>query len=100
MLMEMSPIKSLQIADVVCLETSENYKERFVGEYLTLRIRYEKLRAMVEEWDKGELPFTPTCCRDIYTAQLGWMEKYLMVLEQRAEQEDVDLLAYAYAAMK
>jgi hypothetical protein len=73
------------------LRCSPDYKERFKAEYYQLKIRYEKLKAMCEKWDKGELDFTPTCKRSIYNFQLHHMEGYLTVLEFRAIIEGVEL---------
>lgn len=74
--------------DLMC---SPDYKERFKAEYYQLKIRYEKLKAMCEKWDKGELDFTPTCPRNTYGYQLVYMSEYLAVLEHRAEIEGVEL---------
>lgn len=43
------------------------------------------------EWDKGELPFTPTCPRSTYNMQVRAMTDYIAVLEARAVMEKVDL---------
>ena len=37
--------------------TSKDYKERFKAEYYQLKIRYEKLDAMIKNWDN--LSFEP-----------------------------------------
>ena len=74
--------------DLMC---SPDYKERFKAEYYQLKIRYEKLKAMCEKWDKGGLDFTPTCPRYIYRRQLDKMAGYLSVLEERSELEGVEL---------
>ena len=74
--------------DLMC---SPDYKERFKAEYYQLKIRYEKLKAMCEKWDKGELDFKPTCPRYIYRRQLDKMAGYLSILEERAELEGVEL---------
>ena len=74
--------------DLMC---SPDYKERFKAEYYQLKIRYEKLKAMCEKWDKGELDFKPTCPRYIYRRQLDKMVGYLSILEERAELEGVEL---------
>lgn len=74
--------------DLMC---SPDYKERFKAEYYQLKIRYEKLNAMCEKWDKGELDFKPTCPRYIYRRQLDKMAGYLSVLEERAKLEGVEL---------
>lgn len=73
---------------------SSFYKSRFVAEFFQTKIRYDKLLAMVEKWDKGELPFTPTCPRELYDQQLAAMKEYLCVLEERANLENVNLAAF------
>lgn len=81
----------MELKETVKLMNSNDYKERFLAEYFQVKIRYDKLKAMVEKWDKGELNFTPTCPRTIYDTQLQAMENYLKVLELRAKIENVDL---------
>ncbi len=81
----------MELKETVELMNSNDYKERFLAEYFQVKIRYDKLKAMVEKWDKGELNFTPTCPRTIYDTQLQAMENYLKVLELRAKIENVDL---------
>ena len=46
---------------------------------------------MLEKWDKGELPFTPTCPRSTYNMQVRAMTDYIAVLEARAVMENVNL---------
>lgn len=70
---------------------SENYKERFIAEYKQLYIRYEGLKRMIYNLDHGTLNFTPTCKREVYDDQLKAMEDYLIVLQKRAEVEEIDL---------
>ena len=79
------------LADTCSMMVSSDYKERFKAEYIQLKNRYEGLKGMVEKWDNGTLSFTPTCPREIYDVQLEAMKKYLEVLKNRAEMEDVDL---------
>ena len=74
--------------DLMC---SPDYKERFKAEYFQLKIRYEKLKAMCEKWDKGELDFKPTCPRTTYDFQLAYMSGYLKILEKRSKLEGVEL---------
>lgn len=80
-----------ELKDTVTGMTSSDYKERFKAEYYQLKIRFDKLVAMVEKWDKGELNFVPTCSRELYTRQLNAMKDYLDILEERAILEKVDL---------
>ena len=52
-----------ELQETATMMCSADYKERFHAEYYQLETRHEKLKAMVEKWDKGELSFTPTCPR-------------------------------------
>lgn len=81
----------MELKDTVALMSSADYKERFKAEYLQLKIRRDKLKAMVDKWDAGTLEFTPTCSRDIYGFQLYVMDGYLDILRHRAELEGVEL---------
>lgn len=73
------------------LMNSADYKERFLAEYYQVLIRYQKLKAMVEKWDNGELNFTPTCPRSIYDLQLRAMKDYIAILEARASIEGITI---------
>ena len=81
----------MELKDTAALMCSADYKERFKAEYYQLKIRQDKLRAMIDKWDAGELEFTPTCSRDLYTFQFYVMDGYLHVLGQRAKLEGVKL---------
>ena len=80
-----------ELPSTAILMISANYKERFKAEYQQVVIRYQKLKAMLEKWDKGELTFNPTCPRSTYNMQIVAMTDYIAVLEARAVMEDVDL---------
>lgn len=80
-----------ELKDTVDLMLSDDYKDRFLAEFRQLKIRYEKLRAMLSKWDDGELDFEPTCPRDIYDKQIEGMEMYLDVLADRAEIEGIEI---------
>lgn len=81
----------MELANTVSLMNSKDYKKRFKAEYYQLKIRYDKLRKMIGAWDKGTLDFTPTCDRKLYDKQLGAMRKYLDILKQIAELEEIKL---------
>ena len=68
-----------------------DYKERFKAEYYQIAIRYEKLLAMCEKWDRGTLDFVPTCPRATYNFQLRAMKDYKGILEIRAKLEGIEL---------
>lgn len=80
----------MELKETVEMMNSADYKERFKAEYFQLKIRYEKLKDMLEKWDNGELDFKPTVSRFIYNVQIYLMKNYLDVLEFRAMQENVN----------
>lgn len=81
----------MELRDTVEMMNSADYKERFKAEYQQVAIRYRKLAAMLEKWDKGELNFTPTCPRSTYNMQVRAMTDYIAVLEARAVMDGVEL---------
>lgn len=83
--------KDMELRDTVEMMNSADYKERFKAECQQNVIRYQKLSAMLEKWDKGELNFEPTCPRSTYNMQIKAMTDYIAVLEARAVMEGVDL---------
>ncbi len=86
-----SKIGDNPLFDTTILMRSKDYKERFTAEYQQLVIRYKKLKAMVDAWDKNELSFVPTCPRSTYNLQLKAMSDYIAVLEARAAIENIEL---------
>ena len=85
----------MELKETVEMMNSADYKERFKAEYQQVVIRYQKLAAMLEKWDNGELNFTPTCPRSTYNMQVRAMADYIAVLEARAVMEGVALGEYA-----
>lgn len=81
----------MELKDTVELMNSSDYKDRFKAEFYQVKIRYEKLKEMLDKWDEGSLDFTPTCPRTIYDEQIKAMEMYLDVLGKRAIIEEVEL---------
>lgn len=81
----------MELRETVEMMNSSDYKERFKSEYQQVVIRYQKLKAMLEKWDKGELNFEPTCPRSTYNMQIKAMTDYIAVLEARAVMENVNL---------
>ena len=70
---------------------SSDYKARFVGEYVELKIRYNKLHKMLIKYEAGTLGFEPTCDISILEDQVYYMDNYLEQLEIRAEIEKIIL---------
>ncbi len=84
----------MELKDTISLMTSADYKERFIAEYLQVKIRYNKLLNMLMKWDKGELDFKPSVPRMYYNKQIVSMNDYIKVLEDRAKIEKIDLSKY------
>ena len=87
----MSNMRPMELKDTVEMMVSEDYKERFKAEYCQVKIRYEKLKYMLEKWDNELLDFVPTCPRSTYDMQIRAMSDYITVLEARAVMEGITL---------
>ena len=81
----------MKLIDTVKMMNSADYKERFRGEYFQLKIRIEGLGNMLEKYKNGTLTFTPSCSYELLHSQLVVMIKYLEILEDRANIEDINL---------
>lgn len=81
----------MEIKDTFAMMSSDNYQERYKGEYHELKIRADKLEAMLEKYKSGTLPFTPSCDYELLFEQLVYMRQYQRILECRAEIEKVSL---------
>ena len=84
-------VSKMELKDTVDLMLSEDYIDRFKAEYYQLKIRFEKLEAMLDKWNANELDFTPTCPRDVLEQQLDQMYNYMKTLELRAQNEHIAL---------
>ena len=84
-------IKNKELAQTAELMVSSDYKARFIAEYVQLENRYNGLTKMLEKWDAGKLDFEPTCPRSYYDIQLDAMRKYLGILQDRAELENIKI---------
>lgn len=81
----------MDLNDTIIMMANADYKERFKAEYYQLKIRFEKLVAMMEKWHAGELEFTPACPKEVYRLQLKAMHDYLDILVIRAKLEGIEL---------
>ena len=81
----------MQLIDTVELMVSDDYKERFKGEYYQVKERYERLRKMVVRYQAGTLNFEPKCDLELLKSQLSAMRDYIYILEVRAQIEGVEL---------
>ena len=81
----------MTLADTIPMMSSDDYKERFKGEYWQAKIRYARLHEVCVKYDAGTLNFTPSCEIELLKEQASAMGKYLYIMEVRAEIEGVDL---------
>ena len=58
-------VPQFTMADTAAMMTSNDYKERFLGEYIQTKLRYEKLRKMLNKLEAGTLEFEPKCSGDV-----------------------------------
>ena len=76
-----------KLSETTELMNSSDFKDRFRAEYYQLAYRAEKLKQMLENWDK--LDFTPKCPKELLQDQLAYMYNYQTILEKRARLEDI-----------
>ena len=81
----------MELKDTVAAMESSDYRERFKAEYYQTVIRFRKLTEMLEKWDTGNLDFTPTCGRGIYSIQICAMAEHIAVMKARAQIEGIEL---------
>lgn len=81
----------MEIKDCFKLMESESYQDRYKGEYYELKIRADKLEAMLEKYKAGTLTFTPSCDYELLFEQLVYMRQYQRIIECRAEIEGVEV---------
>ena len=77
--------------DTALLMKSNDFKDRFRAEYYQLKIRANGLKTMLKKYKNNTLPFKPNCTYELLFTQLVYMENYIIVLEERAKVEDIEL---------
>lgn len=81
----------IELSDTILFMTDDDWKKRFIAEYLQTKIRYNNLHRMLVKADAGTLEFEPTCPIDVLKNQKSFMGQYLNQLEIRAEIENIPL---------
>lgn len=81
----------MKLQDTIELMNSGDFKDRLKAEYYQLKIRRDGLKKMLKKYKEGTLEFTPNCDYDLLHTQLVYMEGYMVVLETRAEIENIKL---------
>lgn len=81
----------MELIDTVDLMTSDDYKDRFMAEYYQVKIRYQKLKSILDKYEEGTLDFEPSCSISLLMIQREIMEDYLNVLQDRAIAENISV---------
>ena len=81
----------MELIDTVDLMTSDDYKDRFMAEYYQVKIRYRKLKSILDKYEEGTLDFEPSCSISLLMIQCEIMEDYLNVLQDRAITENIEI---------
>lgn len=79
----------MDLKDTARLMLSDDYKDRFKAEYYQLKIRCDKLSAMLENWNG--LDFTPDTDYKTLWEQYASMNSYKEKLLKRAYIENITL---------
>ncbi len=81
----------MNLKDTVAGMISDDYKARFKAEYQQARIRYEKLLVLIRRAKDGQLDFDLSCPLELLELQEQAMRGYLIILQERAVVEKIDL---------
>ena len=81
----------MELVDTIDLMTSYDYKDRFMAEYYQVKIRYQKLKSILDKYEEGTLDFEPSCSISLLMIQREIMEDYLNVLQDRAITENISV---------
>ncbi len=84
-------LESVKLSDTIEMMNSADYKERFIAEYMQLKIRYNSLHKLIVQKEAGTLSFEPTTPILTLKNQKSFMGQYLNQLEIRAEIEQIPL---------
>lgn len=99
---DLNHLNGVSLEDTIDLMSSDDYKERFIAEYLQTKIRYNNLHRMIVKMEAGILEpgnislssffkFAPDTSILILKNQKSFMGQYLNQLEIRAEIEGIPL---------
>ena len=89
--MEETKKEEVTMEMTIDLMNSEDYKDRFKGEYAQTLIRVRKLNDMLNKYDEGTLNFEADCPIYLLRNQSAYMQAYLKTMEERAVYENIDL---------
>lgn len=83
----------MELKDTIDMMTSEDYKERFRGEFYQLEIRAKKLLAFIRKCEDAQIEGKEEpkhdCPLSLLRAQFDAMAEYLNILRKRALIENI-----------
>lgn len=88
---DINNLDEITLKDTIQFMSSDDYKARFIAEWMQLKIRYNNLRKMLIKLEAGTLEFKPKCSNVVLMNQKNFMEQYMKQLEIRAEIEGIEL---------
>lgn len=85
--------KITNLSQTAELMSSDNYKDRFIAEYLQIEIRTRRLERVIKSVEDNTCPkcFTPSCDIAVLKSQFKTMNAYRATLAFRAAIEDIEL---------
>ena len=89
--MEETKKEEVTMKMTIDLMNSQDYRDRFKGEYAQTLIRVRKLNDMLNEYDAGTLGFDLDSPVYLLRNQSAYMQAYLKTMEERAVYENIDL---------
>ena len=81
----------MELKDTIEMMLSEDYKERFKAEYWQLKYRLERLNRLIDSYNAGQHTIELSSPIVIHKQQAGIMQRYMSLLELRAQMEEIDL---------
>ena len=95
----------MELIDTIDLMTSDDYKDRFMAEYYQVKIRYQKLKSILDKYEEGTLDFEPSCSISLLMIQREIMEdtngnRKLLKRRYEAKIDAVAALMDAWVAYK
>lgn len=81
----------MNLSDTIPFMLSDDWRDRFIGEYLQLKIRREKLHKLVVKREVGKLDFNTPISLESWQSQEWHMKMYLDELEKQAAIHGIEL---------
>lgn len=81
----------LYLIDTIPFMLNDYYENRFIAEYLQIKIRHKKLVEFLDAYKDDYIETNINVNQTILKEQVNIMKKYIDVLEKRAEIEDIKL---------